>query len=79
MTAPLCGSVSMPPDAMDATRCNSSGDIPIRSAQARYFGPNVSSAILIPPEAEPVTPDKTLTVTASESSGVPPVLIPVNA
>jgi len=70
MTAPLCGRLSIPPDAMPAIRGSSSGFIPIRLAQSRLYLPNVSSAIPIPPEVEPVIPDKTLTVTASESSGL---------
>src|ERR1700743_1147012 len=70
ITAPLCGNVSIPPDAIDATRCNTSCGIPAASAAAIKFFAIAASAIDKPPEADPVMPASEVTVTASLTSGL---------
>ena len=70
MTAPLCGKVSIPPDAIDTTRCITSGGIPAAKIAALYVSAIALKAILIPPEAEPVIPAKTVVVTAPFTNGL---------
>ncbi len=70
MTAPLCGSVSMPPLAMEATRCSTSSGIFAASAAAMNVSDIAASAMLMPPEAEPVMPASTVTLIASLMSGL---------
>jgi hypothetical protein len=70
MTAPLCGSVSMPPEAIAATRCNTSIGMPAAFALAMKVSAMAASAMLMPPEAEPVMPANAVTVTASLTSGL---------
>src|SRR5208283_4311582 len=79
MTAPLFGNVSHPPEAMDATLCRISGDIPMELAQASQSLDRRSSANDMPPDAEPVISAKVVTDTASETRGVPPIFIPSKA
>ena len=68
----MCGRVSRPPEATDATLCRASGlRFGSLAANSIYFGPNASRAIPIPPEAEPVAPASTDTAIASEIRGVP--------
>ncbi len=52
MTAPLCGSVSMPPLAIEATRCSTSMGIPEACALAMNWSAMAPSAMLMPPEAD---------------------------
>src|SRR5208282_3068434 len=68
MTAPLCGSVSMPPLAIEATRCSTS--IWAAFAMSMNSFAIAASAIDMPPEAEPVMPASEVTVTASRTSGL---------
>src|SRR5262250_3362985 len=70
ITAPLCGNVSMPPLAIDATRCNTSSGIFAASAAAMNVSDIAASAMLMPPDADPVMPASTVTVTASLTSGL---------
>jgi len=70
MTAPLCGSVSMPPLAIDATRCSTSGGICAASAKAMKSLAIAARAIDMPPDAEPVMPASEVTVIASFTSGL---------
>ena len=65
MTAPLCGSVSMPPLAIEATRCSTSIGMPDALAASMNCCDNAASAILSPPEAEPVMPASEVTLIAS--------------
>src|SRR5256885_8692029 len=69
MTAPLCGRVSMPPLAMDATRCSTSGGMPAAWAFCRNVSAIAASAMLRPPDADPVMPASEVTVMASLISG----------
>src|SRR5438128_385194 len=69
ITAPLCGSVSMPPLAIDATRCSTSSGMWAALAAWMNVSDMAASAILMPPEAEPVIPASTVTVIASLISG----------
>ena len=68
MTAPLCGSVSMPPLAMAAMRCRTSSGMPAACAAAMKLSAIVARAMLMPPEADPVMPASAVTVTASLTS-----------
>ncbi len=68
MTAPLCGSVSIPPLAMAATRWSTSCGMPAASAFCRNVSLIAASAMLSPPEAEPVMPASDVTVRASLTS-----------
>ena len=70
MTAPLCGNVSIPPLAIEATRCNTSSGIFAVSAAAINVSAMAASAMLMPPEAEPVMPARTVTLIASLMSGL---------
>ena len=67
MTAPLCGSVSMPPEAIDGDPMEQLGADPLGAGQLQVAAPITSSAIDSPPDAEPVIPASTLTATASET------------
>src|SRR5881394_1343758 len=69
ITAPLCGSVSMPPLAIDATRWNTSSGMCAALAAAMNVSDIAASAMLMPPDAEPVMPAKVVTVIASLISG----------
>ncbi len=60
----------MPPLAIAVTRCRTSAGIPWAAACVRYFVPMAAKTMLIPPEAEPVTPASTVVVTAADSSGL---------
>src|SRR3546814_3223161 len=68
ITAPLWGRVSMPPEAIAATRWNTSSEIPAASALAMKVSDIAASAMLMPPDAEPVMPASTVTVIASLTS-----------
>ncbi|MCY1437718.1 hypothetical protein D9M71_538920 [compost metagenome] len=70
ITAPLCGSVSMPPLAMEATRCSTSSGMPALLAAAMKSWAMAARAMLMPPDAEPVMPASRVTVTASLTSGL---------
>src|SRR5271157_406045 len=76
ITAPLCGRVSQPPEAIEAIRWRTSGESPTEFAHASQSLDMRSSAIDMPPEAEPVMPARVVTDTASDQSGVTPSLIP---
>ena len=70
MTAPLCGSVSMPPlaiggDAVQDLERNARG-----LAAAMNWSDIAASAMLMPPDAEPVMPASAVTVIASLTSGL---------
>ena len=69
MTAPLCGRVSIPPLAIDATRWNTSSGILAACAAAMKVSDMAARAILIPPDAEPVIPASVVMLIASLSSG----------
>ena len=58
----------MPPLAMDAIRCSTSSGIPADWAPATKLSAIVASAMLMPPEAEPVMPASAVTVIASLTS-----------
>src|SRR3954447_735330 len=70
MTAPLWGRVSMPPLAMAAMRWKTSRGIFAALAAAMNSSDIAARAMLMPPEAEPVIPARTVTVTASLTSGL---------
>src|SRR5271165_1214865 len=70
ITAPFWGSVSIPPLAMEATRCRTSIGIWAELAAAMNRSAMAAKAIPIPPDAEPVIPASTLTLTASFTSGL---------
>ena len=69
MIAPLCGSVSIPPHAIAATRCSTSNGMFAATAAALNCTAIAASARLRPPEAEPVMPASAVTVTASLTRG----------
>ena len=69
MTAPLWGRVSMPPLAIAATRCSTSIGMFAALALAMKVSDIAASAMLMPPEAEPVMPASAVTVTAWLTSG----------
>jgi hypothetical protein len=56
ITAPLCGRVSMPPEAIEATRWKTSSGMPAALALAMKVSDIAASAMPMPPEAEPVMP-----------------------
>ncbi|MNZ98760.1 hypothetical protein D3C78_1180600 [compost metagenome] len=60
----------MPPLAMEATRCSTSSGIFAAWAAAINDSDMAASAILMPPEAEPVMPASSVTLTASFTSGL---------
>src|SRR6478735_4550319 len=70
ITAPLWGSVSMPPLAIEATRCRTSMGMPAAFALAMNVSAIAASAMLMPPEADPVMPASALMLTASLMSGL---------
>src|SRR5476649_669000 len=70
MTAPLCGSVSMPPLAIATTRCSTSSGMPAACAPLMKVSDMAASAMLMPPDAEPVMPASELTDTAALTSGL---------
>src|SRR3954467_3042220 len=70
ITAPLCGSVSMPPLAIEATRCSTSSGMPAAFALAMKVSAIAASAMLMPPDADPVMPASALMLTASLISGL---------
>jgi hypothetical protein len=59
----------MPPEAIEATRCSTSIGMPAAWALAMKVSAIAASAMLMPPEAEPVMPASAVTVTASLTSG----------
>ncbi|MNL10370.1 hypothetical protein D3C87_1311680 [compost metagenome] len=69
ITAPLCGRVSMPPLAIAATRCSTSSGMFAAWAALMNCSDIAASAMLMPPEAEPVMPASRVTVIASLTSG----------
>ena len=69
----------MPPEAIAATRCSTSGDIPIVWLHCNQYFPIKSRAIESPPDADPVMPASVVILIASDISGVPPIFIPINA
>ena len=58
------------PDAIEATRCNTSSGMPAALAAAMNSPDIAASAIDMPPEAEPVIPASVVTVIASLTSGL---------
>src|SRR5476649_1560787 len=70
MTAPLCGSVSMPPLAIATTRCSTSSGMPAACAPLMKVSDMAASAMIMPPDAEPVMPASELTDTAALTSGL---------
>src|SRR5471032_790172 len=70
ITAPLCGSVSMPPLAMATTRCSTSSGMPAACAPLMKVSDIAASAMLMPPDADPVMPASELTDTAALTSGL---------
>ncbi|MNZ98553.1 hypothetical protein D3C78_1178410 [compost metagenome] len=66
----MCGRVSMPPLAMEATRCSTSSGMFAAWAAAMKSLAMAASAMLMPPEAEPVMPASRVTVIASLTSGL---------
>ena len=73
-TAPLWGRLSSVPAPMTATRWSSAGSIPCSPARRMKVGPSASSAMVSPPEAEPVSAERTFVATASDTNGPPPML-----
>src|SRR3546814_14345075 len=69
MMAPLYGRLSMPPLAMEATRCSTSRGMPAASPAAANCSAIAASAIDSPPEADPVIPASDVTVIASLTNG----------
>src|SRR3954467_1683816 len=69
MIAPLCGNVSIPPQAIAATRCRTSNGMCAATAAALNCPAIAASARLRPPEAEPVIPASAVTAIASLTSG----------
>ena len=59
----------MPPEAMAATRCSTSSGMLAAWAAAMNCSDMAASAMLIPPDAEPVMPARVVTVMASLTSG----------
>jgi hypothetical protein len=59
----------MPPLAIDATRWSTSNGMPAAVAAALNSSAMAASAMLMPPEAEPVMPASVVTVIASLTSG----------
>ena len=59
----------MPPEAIDATRCSTSIGMFAAFALAMKVSAIAASAMLMPPEAEPVMPASAVTVIASFTSG----------
>src|SRR5687768_9328151 len=59
----------MPPEAIAATRWNTSSGIPAACALAMKVSAIAANAMLMPPEAEPVMPASAVTATASLTSG----------
>ena len=60
----------MPPLAIDATRCKTSSGIFAASAAAMNVSDIAASAMLMPPDADPVIPASTVTLMASLISGL---------
>ncbi len=67
MTAPLCG--TMPPLVMANTRCSTSSGICAAFALAMNVSDMAASAILMPPDVDPVIPASELTEIAALMSG----------
>src|SRR5262249_25341992 len=55
------------------TRCRSAGSMPASAARRKYVLPSASRAIVMPPDADPVSDARILVATASETSGPPPI------
>ena len=70
MTAPLCGKVSMPPLAIDGDAMQDLQRDFAASAAAMNVSDIAASAMLMPPEADPVMPASIVTVIASLTSGL---------
>lgn len=69
MTAPLCGRVSIPPEAIEITRCMTSGGMWNVLIASVYAADIVLKAMPIPPDADPVIPASAVVVTAPLTSG----------
>lgn len=59
--APLCRKVSMPPPAIAATRYSTSAGMPAARGHCHECSDIAASAMLSPPDAEPVTPASAVT------------------
>ena len=64
-SAPLCGTGSIPTEAMETMRCKTSGGIFCAIAISNQSLPKRFSAIVIPPDAEPVIAPITFVVTVA--------------
>jgi hypothetical protein len=69
ITAPLCGSVSIPPEAIEITRCITSSGIPNCVANSIYLSAIIPREMAIPAEAEPEIAERTFVVTAPFNNG----------
>src|SRR5262249_54781975 len=58
---------------MVVTRCRSAGSMPASPASRKYVSPSASRAIVIPPDADPVSDASITVATASETSGPRPI------
>src|SRR6516165_6337151 len=63
--------LSSVPEPITATRCMSAGSMSFPAASSMYALPSASSAMVRPPEAEPVSAASTLVATASDTRGPP--------
>src|SRR5262249_12312945 len=67
------GKLSSVPEPITATRCMSAGSMSFPAASSMYALPSASSAMVRPPEAEPVSAASTLVATASDTSSPPSI------
>ena len=58
------------PEATAVTRCIASSDTPAAFAFSTKVEPRTSNAMLMPPDAEPVMPDKNETDAATDINGL---------
>ena len=74
-SAPQCGTGSIPIDDIAMILCNASRGIPCAAAICAHWSPNILSAIVKPPDAEPVIPPIIFVVMTADTKG--PALSPI--
>ena len=68
-SAPACGTGSIPIEEIAMILCNASSGIPCAVAIAAHCSPSIESAIVKPPDAEPVIPPIIFVVTTAATKG----------